>query len=42
MGAVLYLNSRSVDVKLLEDGESLFIELTADTDVGDVWGIIVI
>ena len=39
---VQHLNGGCVDVKLLEDGESLFIEFTADTDVGNVWSIIVI
>lgn len=38
----VYLNSRGVDIKLLEDGESLLIEFIADSNVSDVRSIVVI
>lgn len=37
-----YLYGRGVDIKLLEDGESLLVELAADCDVGNVWSVVVI
>lgn len=37
-----YLNGRCVDVKLLEDGKRLLIELTADGNVGNVWRVVVV
>ena len=36
------LNSRGVDIKLLEDGEGLFKELKADTDVSNVRSIVIV
>lgn len=38
----LYLYGRSVDIKLLKDGERLFKELVADGDVCDIRSIVVI
>ena len=37
-----YLDSRSVDIELFEDGESFLVELIGNGDVGDVGGVIVI
>lgn len=36
------LYCRGVDIKFLEDGKCFLIELTADGDVGDVGGVVVI
>lgn len=37
-----YLNSRSVDIKLLENSESLFIEFIVDRNVRDVGRVVVV
>ena len=37
-----HLDCRSVDIKLLEDGEGLLKELITDADVGNVWSIVVV
>lgn len=38
----MYLHGRGVDVKLPEDGEGLLKELIANSNVGNVRGIIVV
>jgi len=37
-----YLNSRSVDVKLLEDCKGLLVKLVVDGNVGDIRGVIIV
>ena len=38
----MYLHGRCVDIKLLENSKSFFIEFRGDTDVGNVGSIIVV
>ncbi len=38
----VYLYGWGVDVKLLEDGEGLFVQLVADGDVGDVRSVVIV
>ena len=37
-----HLDGRCVDFKLLEDGKGLLIQFTTDSNVGDVWSIVVV
>lgn len=37
-----YLNSRGVDLKLLEDGESFLVKFVTDSYVGNVGGVVVV
>lgn len=39
---LIYLNSRCVDIKFLENGKGLFEELTADANVSNIRGIVVV
>ncbi len=37
-----HLHSRSVDFEFLEDSKGFFVQFTADGDVGDVRGVVVV
>lgn len=38
----VYLNSRSVDIKLLKDGEGFLVQFIVDSDVSDVRCVVVV